>query len=91
MSQVAEAEVEVANAQGLHVGPARDVAKTALMFLSKITVSNGETTANARSIVEMTALGIGFRGRLTIRAEGSDADAALKTMVALFNSKFRDS
>lgn len=43
---------------------------------------------NARSIVALTMLGAGVGTRLTIRAEGPDAESAVKAIAALFEGKF---
>jgi len=88
VGNVAEASVEVRNQGGLHVHPADLIAKTALHYLSKITITRGADIANARSIVALTALGAGLGSRLTIRAEGPDADPAVRAIVALFERKF---
>lgn len=88
MSQVAEAAVELTNAQGLHVRPAGMVAKAAISFLSNITITRGTDVVNARSSVALTTLGAGIGTRLTIPAEGPDADAAVNAVAALFRGKF---
>jgi phosphotransferase system HPr (HPr) family protein len=87
-NSVAEAMVEVRNAAGLHIRVAGMISKTAISFRSKISIARGVETVNARSIVELTALGAGHGTRLTIRAEGADAEAAVKALVELFERKF---
>ena len=64
------------------------VAKTAIQFRSYITIARGTDVANARSPVALTTLGAGIGTRLKIRAEGPDADDAVKAIAALFNGKF---
>ena len=88
MSPVAEQAVEVKNALGLHIGPAGMVAKTAIGFRSNITITCGKDAVNARSMVALTTLGAGIGTWLKIRAEGPDAEAAVKAIAALFNGKF---
>jgi len=88
VSFVAEAAVEVTNTLGLHIRPAGMVSKTAISFRSKIAVIRGKDVANARSIVALTTLEAGIGTRLTIRAEGPDADDAIRAIVALFEGKF---
>jgi phosphocarrier protein HPr len=85
---VAEATVEVKNALGIHIRPAGMIVKTAISFRSKISITRGKDVLNARSIVALTTLGAGIGTRLTIRAEGADAEAAVRTLTALFESKF---
>jgi len=87
-SSVAEQEVEVTNAFGLHIRPAAMISKTAISFRSKIAIICEKEEANARSIVALTTLGAGIGTRLTIRADGPDAESAVKAIAALFEDKF---
>jgi phosphotransferase system HPr (HPr) family protein len=86
--QSAEATVTIANALGLHIHPAELIAKTAFSFLSKVTITRGKDVVSARSAVALTTLGAAMGERLTIRAEGRDAEAAVSALVALFESGF---
>lgn len=88
MSHAAEATVEIRNALGLHIKACELIAKAALHFLSKIIVRCGDDIADARSVVSLTALGAESGTRVTVRAEGPDAEAAVKAVAALFESKF---
>lgn len=88
MSDVAEGMVELRNQLGLHIRPAGMVAKTALQFLSKITVTRGGDTVNARSIVALTTLGAPMGTVLKLRAEGPDAHQAIVALTTLFEHKF---
>ena len=64
------------------------VSKAAISFLSNITITRGTDVVNARSSVALTMLGAGIGTRLTIRAEGPDADDAVNAVAALFRGKF---
>jgi phosphotransferase system HPr (HPr) family protein len=88
MSPVAEEEVEVSNTLGLHIKPSAMIAKASIRFRSYITVALGADVANARSPVSLTGLGAGIGDRLKIRAQGPDADDAVKAIASLFNDKF---
>ena len=88
MSQVAEATVEVTNTLGIHIRPAAMISKAAISFRSKIAIIRGKEEVNARSIVALTMLGVGVGTLLTIRAEGPDAESAVKAIAALFEGKF---
>jgi phosphocarrier protein HPr len=88
VGNVAEAIVEIRNQLGLHLHPADLIAKTALHYLSRITITLGDEVANARSIVALTGLGAGIGTRVSIRAEGSDAESAVTAIVTLFEGKF---
>jgi len=85
---VAEGIVEVKNRFGLHVRTSSMVAKTALQFLSNITLSLGDHCVSARSVIHMTTMGAGVGTLLKVRAEGPDAEIALKAVRALFDDKF---
>jgi phosphocarrier protein HPr len=88
VDNVVEVIVEIRNKLGLHVHPSDLIAKTAVRFLSKITIEHGEAIANARSIVDLTGLEAGIGTRLKLRAEGSDAESAVQAIAKLFESKF---
>ena len=79
-NSVHETEVEVGNAQGLHMRPAMLFVDTASKYKSKISVSNDVTTVDAKSIMEMTMLAATCGTRLTIRAEGGDAEKAVDAL-----------
>ena len=85
---VAEGTVEITNRFGLHVRTATIVAKTALGFLSNITLSLGNTRVSARSVTDMTMLGARAGTSLKVSAEGPDAQDALKAIQKLFDDKF---
>ena len=88
MSETAhEIEVEIRNAQGLHMRPAMQFVDTAASFKSDITVSNDQATADAKSIMQMTMLAATCGSRLRIRAKGHDAQDALGALRELVEEK----
>ena len=64
-----------------------DLANT---FNSDITVSNGEITIDAKSIMQMTMLAATHGTRLMIRAEGSDAQQAVKALQHMVDNQFNN-
>lgn len=84
----AEAIVEVVNSQGIHVRTAAIIAGAAIHFLSVITISSGGETVDARSAVELVALGVGLGALVRISARGRDAAAAVAEIKKLFETKF---
>jgi phosphocarrier protein HPr len=62
--------------------------KTAGKFSSAITIARGKDRASARSVIGLMTLGAGIGTRLLVKAEGADAEEALKAVEALFNDKF---
>lgn len=75
--QICEIEVEIMNADGLHMRPAMQFVDVASRFGCEIAVSNGETTVDAKSIMQVTMLAATCGTKLTIRAEGGDCREAV--------------
>lgn len=85
---VIETSVVIANKVGLHARPARLLVQTAAQFQSKVQVQCGDKTANARSIVGVLKLGAVLGNTLVLRAEGEDAEKAVRTLAELVQRKF---
>jgi phosphocarrier protein HPr len=85
---VVEIEVEIQNAEGLHMRPAMQFVDLAGRFASSVTVSNNDVSADAKSIMQMTMLAAGRGSRLKIRAQGSDAAQAVAALKDLVEKKF---
>lgn len=85
---VAETSVIILNKVGLHARPARLLVQTAAQFQAKVQVQSGEKVANAKSIVGVLKLGAARGDMLVLRAEGEDADEAVKTLSELVLRKF---
>jgi phosphocarrier protein len=60
--------------------PAMLFVDTASQFDAEITVSNDETTADGKSIMQMSMLAAACGTRLHIRAEGPDAEKAIEAL-----------
>ena len=83
-----EKEVTVINALGLHARPASMIAKCASNYAAEITINKSGEIANAKSILGIMTLSAGKGTALIISAEGDDAEEALNSIAALFESKF---
>lgn len=86
MSAVAEAMVQVHNPSGLHARPAATFVRAAAAFNSQIQLTNhdrDDRSGSAKSVIGVMGLGVSRGHRITIRAEGDDADAAVEALVAL--------
>lgn len=81
-------KVKVTNPTGLHLSPAGKLCNTALNFKSHITFQVRTTTANAKSMLSVLGAGVKCGEELTLICEGEDEEAALKCLVALFESGF---
>ena len=91
---MAEAAVEltVDNEHGLHLRPAADFVRLAAKFQSQVRVANltrgGGREANARSLLEVTALGVNKGHTIRLQASGDDAQAAIEALADLIRSNF---
>ena len=82
-----EAEVEIKNADGLHMRPAMQFVDISNRFDSKITVANGKTTVDGKSIMQMSMLAATCGTKLKIRAEGADAEQAVIALQELVENE----
>ncbi|MCK4998038.1 MAG: HPr family phosphocarrier protein [Anaerohalosphaera sp.] len=89
-ADVREIEVEIKNEYGLHMRPAMQIVDVASRFASEITVSNGETAVDAKSIMHVTMLAATCGMKLTITADGGDAEEALSQLRELIEVKMFD-
>jgi phosphotransferase system HPr (HPr) family protein len=80
--------VVVTHSVGLHARPASVFVQTAAKFASEISVSCGDRTANAKSILMVLTLGAHQGTEITINTEGEDAQEALDALVALVENNF---
>ena len=87
---VCERTVEIKNALGLHLRPAMKFIDIANRFVSDIQVSNGQSTADGKSIMEMGTLAAIYGTHLTIRAQGPDAEQAIDALRELVEVRMFD-
>ena len=87
---VCEAEVQIKNADGLHMRPAMQFVDVANQFQSEITVSNDSTSVNGKSIMQISMLAATCGTRLVIKAEGPDAESALDALRELVEVRMFD-
>lgn len=83
-----EITLTVRHKVGLHARPASVFVQTAKKFASDITVTHGERSANAKSILTVLTLGAHQGAVITIQAEGPDAGEALSALEQLINDNF---
>jgi phosphocarrier protein len=87
---VCETEVEIKNADGLHMRPAMQFVDIANRFDCSITVTSGQTTVDGRSIMEMSMLAATVGTKLKIKAEGDDAEQLIEALRELVEEKMFD-
>ncbi|MDT8300647.1 MAG: HPr family phosphocarrier protein [Sedimentisphaerales bacterium] len=84
---ICEAEVEIKNADGLHMRPAMQFVDIANQYKSDVTVSNNETQVDGKSIMQMSILAATCGTKLKIKAEGSDACKVVDALRVLVEDK----
>ncbi len=87
---MAEIIVTINNKVGLHARPASLFVQAANKFKSDIRITNtsNNTTANAKSILNVLTLGANQGCKIRMKAEGEDAVQALATLKELIGSNF---
>lgn len=78
--------VTVKNQTGLHLRPAGILCRTAMLYKSHITLTYGDTTANAKSVLSVLGAGVKAGDEVVITCEGVDEQEAMDALVKLFES-----
>ena len=87
---VCEKQVEIKNADGLHMRPAMRFVDIANLYECDITVSNNENSVDGKSIMQMSMLAATCGTKLKIIAEGPDARQAVDALRKLVEEKMFD-
>ncbi|MEM7625656.1 MAG: HPr family phosphocarrier protein [Planctomycetota bacterium] len=82
------ANVTISNRLGLHARPAMSLVDTASGFSSDIKIAKDQQVVDAKSIMQLMMLAATKGTRLTVTADGPDADDAVAAITALVDSKF---
>ena len=85
---IAERQVQITNTLGLHVRPAVELAETASRFSSRVFVVKDGVQVSAKSSVDLLTLAAVEGTRITLRADGADAEAAVEALARLVLEKF---
>jgi phosphocarrier protein HPr len=86
----AERNVEILNERGLHARASAKFVKLASEFDAEVTVSRDGQSVDARSIMGLMMLAAGPGSRITIRAEGAEAQAAVDALAELVTNRFEE-
>ena len=73
----AERTVTINNKQGLHARPAALFVQISNKFVSEITIVKGRQKINGKSIMGIMMLAAGAGSKVTVIANGDDADKAI--------------
>ncbi|MCE5341671.1 MAG: HPr family phosphocarrier protein [Planctomycetaceae bacterium] len=90
MAEKVSIEVEIKNANGMHMRPAMQFVDTASRFASKINVSNDKINVDGKSIMHMAMLAAAAGTKLKVTAEGVDAQAATDALKELIEVRMFD-
>jgi phosphocarrier protein len=80
--------VEIKNALGLHARAAAKLVSLTNQYKSKIVFERDGIEANGKSLLSVLTLACPRGSQITIKAEGSDAHKAIKTLEELIEDKF---
>ncbi|MDR3624267.1 MAG: HPr family phosphocarrier protein [Chlamydiales bacterium] len=81
-------QVKVKNALGLHTRPATAIVKLLQDCKSQVSFTYKKDTINAKSIMSILILAARKNSKITITAEGSDADEIIGKLVDAFDTSF---
>ncbi|VAX76939.1 Phosphocarrier protein HPr [Serratia symbiotica] len=76
-------ELTITAPDGLHTRPAAQFVKEAKTFTSDITVTSSGKSASAKSLFKLQTLGLTQGTIVTIKANGTDEQKAVKQLVKL--------
>lgn len=86
-----EKTATINNSLGIHARPAALLVQAAAQFEATIYFSKGEVEGvNGKSIMGVMMLAAEQGAQVTVKAEGVDAEAAVKALVALLQSNFEE-
>jgi len=88
VESIKERTFTIKNKLGLHARAANMVVQAASNFACSITVIKDGIEANAKSIMGLLLLAAGKGSKIVVRAEGKDAQEALKEIGKLIEGKF---
>ena len=83
-----ERTLQIVNKLGLHARAAAKLVTLAAKFKSDIRVTKDGREVSGKSIMGVMMLAAGKGSRITLRAEGPDAEKALDALEALIARKF---
>ena len=78
----------ITNKVGIHARPASKLVAEAAKFPCDITVTKGEESASAKSIIRLLRLRAQMGDTITVTCSGADEEKALSELTALIENKF---
>ncbi|MEE8602823.1 HPr family phosphocarrier protein [Euzebya tangerina] len=83
---IARAEMTLTNEVGLHARPAAAFVKTASTFAADITITNGDRSADAKSMLGVLKLEATQGSTIVLEADGEDAQDAIDALITQLES-----
>ena len=81
-------KIKIINKLGLHARAAMKLVNLASRYQSEIILTYQQREINAKSIMNLMAIGASFGQDIIIKTTGEDEDAALSAIEKLFNDRF---
>ena len=81
-------EYTITAADGIHARPAGFLVKKTAAYSSDVQIVFGEKRANARKLFAVMKLGVKHGDTITVTAEGSDEDEAIRAVSDFLASHF---
>jgi phosphocarrier protein HPr len=78
----------IKNKLGLHARAAALLVKTANRFVSNVSIEKDGLEVNGKSIMGILMLAAAKGSKITLKAEGKDAEQAIETLGKLIENKF---
>jgi len=82
--------IKILSENGLHARPASLIVNACLEFESEIFLVKGDTKANARSIMNLMAMGIVHGDEIVVEADGADAVVAEEKIASIIEGAAHD-
>lgn len=78
----------ISNDRGLHTRPSTELVKCASSFRSQVFLTYQKHAVNAKSLLGVLMLAASKGARISIEAEGEDADEAVQSIIDLAKNNF---
>ena len=83
-----ERSVRLLNRAGLHARPASIFVRSCQKYSSEIWIQRGEDRINAKSIMNILAMGVTYNTELLLIIDGEDEQEAMEELTGLFERNF---
>jgi len=80
--------VTISNRLGLHARAANFFVRVANLYKADIMVAKASQNVNGKSILGILTLAAGYNSKITIKAEGEDAEEAVEALAQLVRDGF---